>query len=151
MTLEAALDKIDQVKEENNCIRAENSLLQQKIKWLQQQLYGSGKSEKLNDAQLKLKLEAMDEQVRELEEQRQKISYERAKPKRRQVPAEHFENLPVNETVEIIPDEVKAEPSLYKRIGEEKTFEVDIIPPRLFKRLIIRPCLLYTSPSPRDS
>lgn len=39
----------------------------------------------------------------------------------------------------IEPEEVKNDPSLYERIGEEKTFEVDIKPPRLFKREIIRP------------
>jgi transposase len=45
----------------------------------------------------------------------------------------------VQETVEVVPAEVKAEPDLYKRIGEERTFEVDVTPPKLFKREIVRP------------
>src|SRR5690606_29105132 len=44
-----------------------------------------------------------------------------------------------DETVEIVPEEVKAEPELFERIGQEETFEVDIVPPRLFKRRIVRP------------
>ena len=34
---------------------------------------------------------------------------------------------------------MKNNPDLYERIGEERTFEVDIIPPRLIKREIVRP------------
>ncbi len=43
------------------------------------------------------------------------------------------------ETIEIIPPEVKADPTLYERIGEETTFEVDIVHPQLYKRMIVRP------------
>ena len=45
----------------------------------------------------------------------------------------------MKETVIIEPEAVKADPSLYERIGEECTFEVDVIPPQLFKRQIVRP------------
>jgi transposase len=37
------------------------------------------------------------------------------------------------------PEAVKKEPALYEKIGEERTFEVDIVPPQLFKREIVRP------------
>ena len=119
--------------------RSPRPLLNEQIAYLRKQLFGAGKSEKLNNAQLLLKLEALEEQVKAAEQPRQKIAYERAKPKQRQAPAEHFKHLPVKETVELIPDEVKADPDLYERIGEQETFEVDIIPPQLFKRLIVRP------------
>jgi hypothetical protein len=36
----------------------------------------------------------------------------------------------VQETVEVVPAEVKAEPDLYERIGEERTFEADVTPPK---------------------
>ena len=45
----------------------------------------------------------------------------------------------MRETVVIEPDEVKADPDLYERIGVETTFEVDITPTKLFKREIVRP------------
>jgi transposase len=41
--------------------------------------------------------------------------------------------------VVIEPEEVKAEPDAYERIGEERTFEVEITPPQLSKREIVRP------------
>lgn len=70
----------------------------------------------------------------------QQISYERVKQEARRVSAqERFEKLPVKETIELIPDEVKAAPGQYEKIGEERTFEVDVIPPQLVKRVIIRP------------
>jgi transposase len=55
------------------------------------------------------------------------------------VPAETFAKLPVVETIEIVPEAVKEEPELYERIGEERTFEVDVIEPKLVKREIVRP------------
>jgi transposase len=39
----------------------------------------------------------------------------------------------------IEPSAVQADPTLYERIGEERTFEVDVVPPKLFKREIVRP------------
>lgn len=55
------------------------------------------------------------------------------------MPAEVFANLPVTETIEIVPDEVKAEPAAFEQISEERTFEVDLIGPKLVKREIVRP------------
>lgn len=39
----------------------------------------------------------------------------------------------------IEPAAVQADPTLYEKIGEERTFEVDVVPPKLFKREIVRP------------
>ena len=71
----------------------------------------------------------------------QTVSYERlAAPKeKRPVPAEAFKNVPLKETVVIEPAEVEAAPADYERIGEERTFELDLVPPQIFKREIIRP------------
>ncbi len=71
----------------------------------------------------------------------QTVSYERpAGPApKRTLPTESFAHLPVEETVEIVPAAVQQDPDLYERIGEERTFEVEIAPPRLFKREIVRP------------
>ena len=43
----------------------------------------------------------------------------------------------MQETVEIVPAEVQAQPEAFERIGEKRTFE--IVPPKLFKREIVRP------------
>ena len=47
--------------------------------------------------------------------------------------------MPVAQTVEILPEQVKADPDIWERIGEEETFEIDITAPKLFKRRIVRP------------
>ena len=47
--------------------------------------------------------------------------------------------LPVHETVEVIPEEVKAEPDAFEKISEERSFEVEITGPKLVKREFVRP------------
>ncbi len=108
------------------------------IEWFKKQMFGSGKGEKQDALQMRLKLEEL-EQAREQLVQRQQIAYERKKPESAANPAERFEHLPVKEQVVIEPEEVKADPDLYVKIGEERGFEVDITPPKLFKREIVRP------------
>jgi len=130
---------IEVVLEENRSLKEEIAVLRAQIDWLKKQVFGGGKSEKINRAQLLLQLDILEKQeeaVRKLES----ISYERQKPsKTRQAPAEQFKDLPVDETIEIVPEEVKAHPEMFEQIGQEETFEVDIVPPRLFKRRIVRP------------
>lgn len=69
------------------------------------------------------------------------VSYERESGPRapRPTPAEAFAHLPVQETVTLVPAEVQAEPAAFEQIGAERTFEVDVVPPKLFKREIVRP------------
>lgn len=133
MAAPATTDEVHQLREENAALRAQ-------IVWLKQQLFGPGKSEKLDRAQLLLKLGEL-EKLAAVARPIETITYERAAgpaPKRT-LPAESFAHLPVKETIELIPESVRADPSLYERIGEERTFEVDIVPPQLFKREIVRP------------
>jgi transposase len=107
--------------------------------WLKRQLFGPGKSEKQDRLQGTLPLEGVVAEP--VAVQVQTVSYERlAAPKeKRPVPAEAFKNVPVKETVVIEPAEVQAAPADYERIGEERTFELDLVPPQIFKREIIRP------------
>ena len=128
-----SLDEVHQLREEN-------ALLRTQIAWLKQQLFGPGKSETLDRAQLRLKLGEL-EQLAAAQRPTETITYERTAgpaPKRT-LPAESFAHLPVKETVEIVPEAVQRDPSLYEKIGEERTFEVDLVPPQLFKREIVRP------------
>ncbi len=130
--IEAVLEEVRSLKEENASLRAQ-------IDWLKKQVFGGGKSEKFDRAQLLLKLEAL-EKLEQAVAKTEVISYQRPSPaKPRPTPAEQFKDLPVDETVEIVPDEVKANPEMFERIGQEETFEIDIIPPRLLKRRLVRP------------
>ena len=126
--------------DEVQLLRQEVSVLRAQIEWLKKQLFGSGKSETQDRAQLLLKLAEL-EKLTAPAQPVETITYERTKGPRepRTLPAETFAHLPVHETVEIIPPAVQAEPELYERIGEERTFEVDVIAPKLVKREIVRP------------
>ena len=131
---------IEAVLEENRSLKQEIAVLRAQIEWLKKKVFGGGKSEKLDQAQLLLALEALEKLEEQTAPKPQAVSYERQVPaKPRQAPSEQFKDLPVKETVEIVPDEVKADPEMFERIGEEETFEVDIVPPRLIKRRIVRP------------
>ena len=126
--------------DEMQLLRQEIVVLRRQIGWLKQQLFGGGKSETLDRAQLLLQLGAL-EKLAAAERPTETISYERpAGPApKRTLPAESFAHLPVQETVVIEPPAVQADPTLYEKIGEERTFEVDVVPPKLFKREIVRP------------
>ena len=126
--------------DEMGLLRQENAVLRAQIAWLKQQLFGGGKSETLDRAQLLLKLVEL-EKLAAAERPKETITYERpAGPApKRTLPAESFAHLPVQETVVVEPAVVQADPTLYEKIGEERTFEVDVVPPKLFQREIVRP------------
>ena len=128
------LDEVQLLKEEIAHLRAQ-------IVWLKQKLFGGGQSEKLDRAQMLLQLDALEKLSAAVARPTATITYERAAGSgaARARPAESFAHLPVKETVELVPPAVQAEPELYERIGEERTFEVDVVPPQLFKREIVRP------------
>ena len=122
-------------------LKIELAGLRAQIAWLKKRLFGGGQSEKLDREQLLLALGELEAQVAQADKT-ETITYQREKPDaqaKREASRQAFEKLPVTETIVIDPDEVKAEPAAYEKIGEEKTVELDIIPPRLVKRQIIRP------------
>ena len=107
--------------------------LQAQVAWLTGKLFGGRQSERFDPAQLPLALG----EVAAFEPPpapTQKVTYERETPKKRVSPEEAYANLPVDETVTIVPEAVQADPGAFEQIGEERTFEVDIRQPKLFKR-----------------
>ena len=130
------------IKRERDALRDELAVLKWQVEKLRRQVFGPGRGEKLDRLQLLLKLqEAEAALAAKAEAPKQSISYERSapKPEKRAAPAELYAKLPVSETVVIEPAEVRAEPEAFEKIGEERTFEVEIVPPQLTKREIIRP------------
>jgi transposase len=118
---------------------AELAAMKAENAWLRRQLFGPGKSERQDRLQVNLPLEGVAEVP--VTAPVQTVSYERraAPREKRPVPAEAFKDVAVKETIVIEPAEVKACPEAYERIGEERTFEIDIVPPQIFKREIVRP------------
>jgi transposase len=124
---------------QNLTLKAELANLVAQVAWFQRQMFGA-RSEKQPlevPAQIKLGLAETPQQERT----RETVTYERRTPapEKRPIPAEVFAKLPVTETLQIVPDEVKAAPDAFEQISEERTFEVDLIGPKLVKREIVHP------------
>lgn len=120
-------------------LQSELAALKAENAWLKRQLFGPGRSEKIDRLQTELALPETPTQPATLKTET--ITYQRvAAPKeKRTLPAELFKNVPVKETIVIEPDEVRAQPEAFERIGEERTFEIDVVPPQVFKREFVRP------------
>jgi len=129
----------EQLYAEVLALRGENTALRTELAWLKRQMFGPGKCEKLDRLQTTLPLG--ESATATAPARTEAIRYERSVSTRekRPVPAEAFKDLPVAETVELVPAEVQAAPQDYERIGEERTFEVDVVAPKLVKREIVRP------------
>lgn len=114
--------------------------LEAQLAWFKKQMFGGGKSEKLDVTQRQLALEGVEQVRAAVADKIEKIEYERQRARQpRPTPAEVFAHVPVTDTIEVIPSEVQKDPDLYEKIGEERTFEIDVIPPKLVKREIVRP------------
>ena len=130
------------LQRERDALHGEVLDLKRQLEWLRRRVFGPGQGEKLDRLQLLLKLQGVEaELAAKAAVPTQAVSYERRvpKPEKRAAPAELYAKLPVKETVVIEPAEVKAAPEAFERIGAERTFEVEIIPPQLFKREFVRP------------
>jgi transposase len=133
------MDQTAPFAQELQAVRAELAVLKAENAWLKRQLFGAGKSETIDRLQTSL---ALNEPVAQpVPPKVELVTYARvAAPKeKRPVPAEAFKDVPVKETVVIEPDEVLAAPEAFERMGEERTFEIDLVPPQIFKREIVRP------------
>lgn len=127
------------VSAEKVALERENAVLRAQIELFKRKLFGPTQSERVHRDQLLLQLAELEKLAAQAEAPPQQVSYERSPAKPRRDPAEAFAKLPVQETIVIEPEEVKAAPEAYEKIGEERTFEVDVTPPKLFKREFVRP------------
>lgn len=125
------LAQLQELRAELAAVKAENA-------WLKRPLFGPGKSEKLDRLQASLPLGEVP--VVSVPVKVETISYERVVAKeKRPLPSEAFKDVPVKETIVIEPEEVKADRAAYEQIGEERTFEIDVTAPQIYKREIVRP------------
>lgn len=135
-------ENFNQLLAENANLKSEVSLLQEKVQCLMKKLFGRS-SEKLSPDQLELELEELRElqEALELAETKAELIEEEQKEskrgKRKGLDARIPKDLPT-ETIIIDPDEVKANPELYKKIGEVRTEQLDVTPTRFFRTVTIR-------------
>ncbi|MEM9159220.1 MAG: IS66 family transposase [Verrucomicrobiota bacterium] len=112
--------------------------LEAQIAWFRRQVFAGGKSEKIDAGQLDLLLGQLEE-AKAAPAQPVKPSCGRKAKKPRKTRDELYGNLPVLQETVVEPVKVKANPSLYERIGQEETFEVKVDPPRFYRHRIVRP------------
>lgn len=124
---------------QNLALKAELADAQAQLDWFRRQMFGSRSEKRPVESADQAKLGLPE--TAQSEPKRQTVTYQRragSAPKR-PIPAEVFAHVPVLETIEILPEEVKAERGAFEQIGEERTFEVELIGPRLVKREFVRP------------
>lgn len=137
MTTQAPVQsEVIQLKDALAKAQNENLLLRQQIDWLKKKLFGTGKSERVDSAQLELMLQGLENQL-ELAQSAMKPEMNPPVPKEvkpREPRERKYGHLPVLEERIIDPEEVKENPEAFEFVGEEETFEVDIHPPKFFRR-----------------
>lgn len=124
--------------EENERLQTENRLLRQKLDHFIRHYFGGQRNEAISQAQLELLLQGLPNLVA-VEKPAPPPPVER--PARtthagRRVLAE--DRLETQEEV-IEPAEVQAQPEGWRKISEERTTQLDWVPPKIIKRVIIRP------------
>jgi transposase len=148
-TLGAVSLQLDAALAEGERLRAENKLLREKVDKLVRRLFGNS-SEKIDPAQLELLLQFPEEENALGKTPASPCSGpgadtweaspalhllpRRAQSRKPRLP----EHLPVEEQI-IEPDEVRAEPAAWRRIGEEVSEQLDYRPARFFRRRTVRP------------
>jgi len=141
--------RLDAALAENERLRMENKLLREKVDKLVRKLFGKS-SEKIDPAQLELLLQFPEEETSPGKSSASPCSGPGADTWEAPValhvmprPAQSRqprlpEHLPVEEEI-IEPDEVRAAPSAWRRIGEEVSEQLDYRPARFFRRRTVRP------------
>ncbi len=124
---------------ENRDLTSELTYVKRQLEALKRKLFGSPASERVSDEQMTLALAELEKEAGEqAATEKEVIGYARRKPR----PAEAAAKLPKHVetvTVELVPDEVKADPEAFARIGEETTRELDIVPMKFVVRETARP------------
>jgi transposase len=124
--------------------RSEINRLRQIIASLQHKLFGCSKGETIDTAQLQMQLSGAEEALVLLEakEQAGKLREEETEAKATPRPGRARFVFPeqVEEVTEVLePAEVLAEPQAYRKIGEEVTELLDIVPMKFIKKRLVRP------------
>ena len=135
------LDERTTLRSQNDQLKTEVCLLQEKVQYLLKKLFGRS-SEKLNPDQMQLALEELREaqNALELAESKTEDAPEKKdskRGKRKPLDARVPADLPT-EFIVIEPDEVLENPELWKKIGEERSEQLDVTPTRFFKIITIR-------------
>lgn len=124
-------------------LERENRELRGRLDQFIRKYFGGTKSEGLSAGQLELTLQGLPATIQEApvpQELVQALTASPAAPKRERRPRHALDDdrLEQRETV-LEPEEVKADPTGWKRVSEERTAQLDYQPGKLFRHVIVRP------------
>lgn len=135
---------MERMNEELELLRQERAQQDQKVRFLEQKvrallkkLYGSGQSERMDPAQLELLLGEIIPHV-EVKVPAAPVSKLVGAITHRTKGRKKLPDLQMEE-ITLVPLEVSASPGLWVKIGQERTEELDMIPAKFLKRIILRP------------
>jgi transposase len=133
-SLDQALELIVSQQKTIERLESEGSLLRRKMDALLARFFGGRKNEALDPSQLELLLQGLEPTPPTPEPKQPPAPARRNKPRQPTLPADL-------ETQEIVlePEELKESAEGWRKIGEERTKELEWIPARLFQRIYIRP------------
>ena len=138
MTDITLLQKFEEMSARVVALEMENRLLRQKLDQYIRHYFGGQRNEGLDKNQLELLLQGLPNVIVSPppESKATTISHNGgAHPVRRMLAEDRLET---HETV-IEPEEVQAHPEGWKKIGEERTSQLDWVAPKIIKRVLIRP------------
>lgn len=132
-------ENFDSMAAEITQLKVENRYLKLKLQAVLGKLFGKS-SEKISADQLALEfgVDSVEPETPAAEAEEEEVASSRKKRKYKPLSERIPADLPIEEVV-IEPEEVLADPEAFRRIGEEVTEELDIVPTKFFKRRIIRP------------
>ena len=135
--MEVNVENFNLIATELAQLKEENRFLKQKLQAVLAKLFGKS-SEKISADQLALELGSEEQlsEVVQVEAEQEEVSTPRKKRSHKPWADRIPKDLPVEEVI-IQPEEVLAEPEAFKRIGEEVTEELDVVPTKFFKRRIV--------------
>lgn len=139
--------KIAELTALTDSLRKENKLLHQKVQLLLGRIFGR-RTEQMDADQLQLLMSIADIESPSNDDDPPPTTPPQGRNRRRKPKPRIPEDIPT-EDVRIDPDEVKESPQDYKRIGEEITQELDVIPAQYIRRRFVRG--KYVKKSDRES
>jgi transposase len=126
------------LREENTQLRTENRLLRQKLDQYIRHYFGGQRNEGLDKNQLELLLQGLPNVIALPMPEAKPVVASRPgtpHPVRRMLAEDKLET----HEIVIEPTEVQAQPDGWKKIGEERTSQLDWVAPKIIKRVFIRP------------
>jgi len=141
--MDLTAENFKKLQAKNTRLEVENRFLKLKLQAVLGKLFGKS-SEKISPDQLALEFgaDSVEPETPEAEAEVEEVAVPRKKRKHKPLADRIPKNIPVEEVI-IEPAEVLANPDAFRRIGEEVTEELDVVPPKFFKRRTIRPKYAY--------